>query len=641
MSLRETDQFFRTLKSSNSWAYGVENDILWVPGTRLVYTSCSKNACSHIKDVLAKYLAWPATYEGSPHRRANTGLIGLSTLEDPAKIVSLLRGPESHRVIFSRNPFARAASAYFNRVEHLGLQSYDSVKTMTATFLDNRRRILAWKYDQAPELVDPGERIAFADFIRFICQQDPYEMDRHWYFQRRTMHLDQIDYTFIGRVETLDADLERVIRILPPKAGFEFARERLNSSRSVPLEDLFTLEVERLFAQVFAEDFETFHYSDRIKRSATVRGATIASERATPPVSVKLPSILDFVIVGAKYADDVRASVRSIREHLGSAANIVVLFEGSRTTYDQDLARIYDLAWHADATPQSLPDAVKRLPAPHVMVLDAGMSIIDSESLGYGMAFFGDAYPPPAVGGFTRTIYCDRNGVPVKTSSVSGAGYLPSRGVEGNLLTVPVEYTSAYDRSHRDTSFEVDFLGGFAIFNRAALLNLSESIAASWTGNRLDKLAFFEAMKSAHTRAPRYLRKLGVERRVPLEPAQPRYSERSGVPAAWLTAPPAYVAEAGVREYYYDRDRGDYVSFAFRSRDVVGNTMGPEAVLANFHPGGKIAKVPRRPPSALRKIKRGLIESLKNVYRQMLRFPAVAAVVRPIVKLVKRGIGSD
>ncbi|MBW8639078.1 sulfotransferase family protein [Hoeflea sp. WL0058] len=320
----------------------VTNDILWSERYPYLYGACSKNACSSIKFSLALIENDLVHFDGSPHNRRATNLKGLLQANEQ-KLSALLQSPDVFRFNFCRDPYARLVSAYENRILTLGLESYDLVDSATKEFKKNRTAILAHKSGRHPSSVDPDEDIEFGDFVRFICDQNYFEMDRHWYPQARSMHVDVIDYQFTGRLESFDQDWRIVHETITGGMSAEPAT-RLNSTRKrADGHEQIPQDLRRLIAKKYEEDFDAFRYPTGLRATTTMPKNNI--EQATPTktsnMSAALPRVL-FVIDARDDAFRLRPTLASIERLTSAPHSVAAIVSRNYSCFARYLTNLVD-----------------------------------------------------------------------------------------------------------------------------------------------------------------------------------------------------------------------------------------------------------------------------------------------------------
>ncbi|MBU0944990.1 MAG: sulfotransferase family protein [Proteobacteria bacterium] len=228
-----------------------------MPKTNCIYVACSKNACSLIKSELYRIEhGSPYPKYQTPHNRLATGFVSPADMPEQ-RFYDLLRDHSVPKIGFVRDPFKRVVSCYRNRLGSLGMEPYDIIFNTRTEWIVNRQKILAHKYGTRITYQRAiSEKVTLEDFIRFICQQHPYEMDRHWYYQSHSLFVDRIDYDYIGMVETLSASLNHVANLIGAPADYHFDGRRLNKSKWSSADLSLEQEPFEMFQGKFAEDYE-------------------------------------------------------------------------------------------------------------------------------------------------------------------------------------------------------------------------------------------------------------------------------------------------------------------------------------------------------------------------------------------------
>lgn len=227
--------YFKALRSRYHFPGAVNNDMLYLPRLQAIYVSISKNACSLVKSELYRMehqAARPALQ--NPHDRKAAGFQSPADM-DEAQFLELLLDRSIPKFAFVRDPLNRLKSCYKNRIQTLGAQPYDLLEALRREWIHRRQTILSElgrnrvSYQQVLT-----SDISFDRFVDFVCAQHPWEMDRHWSPQSTSLARDMIPYHFIGRVEEMDRDLNRVAALIGAEKDYHYGGERLNVSE--PLE---------------------------------------------------------------------------------------------------------------------------------------------------------------------------------------------------------------------------------------------------------------------------------------------------------------------------------------------------------------------------------------------------------------------
>lgn len=173
-----------------------------VDDLKLVYLPIAKNACSSLKQLVAGLGGVDLQPGEDIHIKLDTNRTGLQFADRSEEdIRKALSGPDWMRFVVIRDPFDRLVSAYIEkfvlhrnepRIEETVGPAYRSV-------FDHE--------DLTPEDFERG--ISFRDFVDFIVQHDPRDLDSHW--QPQAEQLGHIIFTHVyevGNLEALAADLQ-------------------------------------------------------------------------------------------------------------------------------------------------------------------------------------------------------------------------------------------------------------------------------------------------------------------------------------------------------------------------------------------------------------------------------------------------
>ncbi|MEO4041457.1 sulfotransferase family 2 domain-containing protein [Hoeflea sp. CAU 1731] len=422
----------------------VTNDILWSERYPYLYGACSKNACSSIKYNLALIENDQEHFDGSPHNRRATGLRGLFQTNEQ-KLATLLQSPEVFRFNFCRDPYARLVSAYENRILSLGLESYDLVDAATKEFKMNRTAILAHKTGRHSSSVDLDEAIEFGDFIRFICDQDYFEMDRHWYPQARSMHIDVIDYHFTGRLESFDQDWRIVHETITGGTEAEPAT-RLNSTRKrAEAHDQIPQDLRRLIAKKYEEDFDAFQYPTGLRATTTIPKTNIKQATPTKASNMRaaLPRVL-FVIDARDDAFRLRPTLASIERLTSAPCSVAAIVSSNYSGFAHYLTGQVDEVAQADSLEplNRLGTLFKEADADRdiVVFLRAGEEVPDRFAFHEACHLLAQRPETKVVAGLNAIICYDEWGKPQSRKWNNTASYFVSRPDEPGEILIPTDF---------------------------------------------------------------------------------------------------------------------------------------------------------------------------------------------------------
>ncbi|MFA8387891.1 MAG: sulfotransferase family 2 domain-containing protein [Pelagibaca sp.] len=173
-----------------------------VDDLRLVYLPIAKNACSSLKRLVAALGGVDLGPGEDIHIKLDTNRTGMQFADRSEKdIRKALSEPDWMRFVVIRDPFDRLVSAY---IEKFVLHRTDPRIEDT---VGPAYRTVFGRDELTPEDFERG--ISFRDFVDFILQQDPKDLDSHW--QPQAEQLGHIAFTHVyevGNLEALAADLQ-------------------------------------------------------------------------------------------------------------------------------------------------------------------------------------------------------------------------------------------------------------------------------------------------------------------------------------------------------------------------------------------------------------------------------------------------
>jgi hypothetical protein len=203
-----------------------------LPRLRAIYLPNPKVAGSTIMATLvpadgSQHLAGLAEYNSDESRRR------LSSEHDPAGFWAALNDRAYYRFAFVRDPYARAASAYL-----------DKIASRREPRFAGRLRL--------------QQDASFVDFLAAVSRQRPREMNRHWRPQSLLIPIG-VKLSFLGRFENFDADFAAVKDALGVSAPTVSRRE--HGSGGGAHDELLGPRERALIEEVYAEDFRRFGYA--------------------------------------------------------------------------------------------------------------------------------------------------------------------------------------------------------------------------------------------------------------------------------------------------------------------------------------------------------------------------------------------
>jgi hypothetical protein len=223
-------------------------------GGAYLYQPIPKCACTTIKTLLLQVEGLPVDDNvWRRHQKEYNRFPGTHHLTMQEQLDVFEGRTDAFKFVIVRNPYARLASAYC-----------DKVLLKPAAYLI--RKIRKSAADQGIVLSDP---ITFEQFVSVISRQSLEEMDPHYRPQYYEGRFAIIKYDFIGRMEAMPHDLVYALeRIGSPESIIARANERYNvAGSSFGLWEAVSPEVHRLFLKTFDIDFDTLQYSRRLPRT--------------------------------------------------------------------------------------------------------------------------------------------------------------------------------------------------------------------------------------------------------------------------------------------------------------------------------------------------------------------------------------
>ena len=233
--------------------------LLVAPKLKIMYCPTTKVACSSIKTLLAKA---SGTYNQArlyqliaPHiARSQTihdiNISGLTKLVDmsASEIDEILNSPEWLRVYATRDPLARAYSAWENRIFSRAPGTPEKVNELCQDqMIDGRINVTA----------------SFEHFAKMISvHTDEFMSDHHFLPQSHIVQSDKFNYNMVARVEQ-PVEMQRLVDEINRRAGTSLTLERHNSGFGIKLDQVCDQHTANRLQAVYEMDYQTFGFATR------------------------------------------------------------------------------------------------------------------------------------------------------------------------------------------------------------------------------------------------------------------------------------------------------------------------------------------------------------------------------------------
>ncbi|KAM6155981.1 carbohydrate sulfotransferase 12 [Rhynchocyon petersi] len=166
------------------------------------------------------------------------------------------------KFLFVRDPFVRLISAFRSKFELENDEFYRRFAVPMLRLYSNHTSLPA----SVSEAFSAGLKVSFANFIQYLL--DPHTerlapFNEHWRQVYRLCHPCQIDYDFVGKLETLDQDAAQLLRLLKVDQLLHFPPSYRNRTASSWEEDWFAripLAWRQQLYKLYEADFVLFGY---------------------------------------------------------------------------------------------------------------------------------------------------------------------------------------------------------------------------------------------------------------------------------------------------------------------------------------------------------------------------------------------
>ena len=168
-----------------------------------------------------------------------------------------------------RDPFERLVSAYRNKFQNKTAINYtmDTIpdKSFMKRMQNNRKRIIEkYRYNYT-RTVEAEDSVSFIEYVRHLIDTPPWEVNEHWMPYEDLCRPCNVNYDFIGSVDTLERDVTHVMRQIyanETKYRVVYTGDVLTKTKQTTVRFLKGLS-QKYFDQLLAihkTDFELFGY---------------------------------------------------------------------------------------------------------------------------------------------------------------------------------------------------------------------------------------------------------------------------------------------------------------------------------------------------------------------------------------------
>ncbi|XP_067407575.1 carbohydrate sulfotransferase 12 [Emydura macquarii macquarii] len=166
------------------------------------------------------------------------------------------------KFLFVRDPFVRLISAFRSKFELENEEFYRRFAIPMLKLYSNHTSLPT----SVSEAFRAGLKVSFPDFIQYLLDPRTEKMvpfNEHWRQVYRLCHPCQIDYDFVGKLETLNEDAARLLQLLKVDRLLHFPPSYRNRTASSWEEDWFAkipLAWRQQLYKLYEADFVLFGY---------------------------------------------------------------------------------------------------------------------------------------------------------------------------------------------------------------------------------------------------------------------------------------------------------------------------------------------------------------------------------------------
>ncbi|XP_033023273.1 carbohydrate sulfotransferase 12 [Lacerta agilis] len=166
------------------------------------------------------------------------------------------------KFLFVRDPFVRLISAFRSKFELENEEFYRRFAIPMLKLYSNHTSLPT----SVSDAFEAGLRVSFSDFIQYLLDPRTEKLapfNEHWRQVYRLCHPCQIEYDFVGKLETLDEDAAHLLQLLKVEHLLRFPPSYRNRTASSWEDDWFAkipVDWRRQLYKLYEADFVLFGY---------------------------------------------------------------------------------------------------------------------------------------------------------------------------------------------------------------------------------------------------------------------------------------------------------------------------------------------------------------------------------------------
>ncbi|XP_071964196.1 carbohydrate sulfotransferase 11-like [Antedon mediterranea] len=166
---------------------------------RLMYAYVSKVGSTNWKSAFLVLKRKYAKVEDVPGKKAHDPSLKKLSHYSPKEIEYRLKNYK--KFLFVRHPFTRVLSAYRSKLED-----------KNTSFRKRFGRVIKQRFHPEGRDIHNGANVTLKDFVTYLCDNRTNSFDGHWEIISNIVFPCQIDYDYIGKLESADDDSNYILQ---------------------------------------------------------------------------------------------------------------------------------------------------------------------------------------------------------------------------------------------------------------------------------------------------------------------------------------------------------------------------------------------------------------------------------------------